>query len=57
MAVFDRAPRSATVRALEPVRALIVPGDGFKQLLIERPEMNQVILAELVRRMRRLLAR
>jgi hypothetical protein len=55
MAVFDRAPRSATVRALDRVRALIVPGDGFKQLLLERPEMNQAIIAELVRRMRGLM--
>jgi hypothetical protein len=57
MAVFDQAPRSATVRATERVRALIVPGDGFKALLVERPEMNQVIIAELVRRMRGLMGR
>jgi hypothetical protein len=57
MAVFDHAPRSATVRALDRVRALIVPGDGFKQLLLERPEMNQAIITELVRRMRGMMAR
>jgi hypothetical protein len=56
MAVFDHAPRSATVRALDRVRALIVPGEGFKQLLLERPEMNQAIIAELVRRMRGMMS-
>ena len=57
MAVFDHAPRSATVRALDRVRALILPGDGFKQLLVERPEMNQAIIAELVRRMRGMMGK
>ncbi len=52
MAALDEAPRSATVRALERTRALLVPGSGFKQLLAERPEMAQGIIAELVRRMR-----
>ncbi len=56
MAVFDLAPRSATVRATERTRALIVPGDGFKHLLLDRPEMAQAIIAELVRRMRGLMA-
>jgi hypothetical protein len=55
MAVLDEAPRSATVRALDRTRALIVPGAGFKQLLAERPEMAQGIIAELVRRMRGLM--
>jgi CRP-like cAMP-binding protein len=52
MAVLDSAPRSASVRAIERVRALRVPGDGFKRLLSERPEMSEAIVAELVRRMR-----
>jgi hypothetical protein len=57
MAVFDHAPRSATVRAIDRVRALTVSGDAFKQLLVERPEMNQAIIAELVRRMRDMMQR
>ncbi len=57
MAVFDAAPRSATVRALERTRSLTLPGDDFKALLGQRPEMAQVIIAELVRRMRGLMAR
>jgi CRP-like cAMP-binding protein len=52
MAVLDSAPRSASVRALERTRALRVPGEGFKRLLSERPEMSEAIVAELVRRMR-----
>jgi len=52
MAVLDSAPRSATVRALERTRVLRVPGEGFKRVMSERPEMSEAIVAELVRRMR-----
>ncbi|MEZ4404811.1 MAG: cyclic nucleotide-binding domain-containing protein, partial [Kofleriaceae bacterium] len=56
MAVFDHAPRSATVRALERTRLLMVPGAEFKALLDERPAIASAIIAELVRRMRTLMA-
>ncbi|HET9992435.1 MAG TPA: cyclic nucleotide-binding domain-containing protein [Kofleriaceae bacterium] len=56
MAVLDSAPRSASVRGLERTRALRVPGEGFKRLLSERPEMSEAIIAELVHRMRGLMA-
>ncbi|MDB4956410.1 MAG: hypothetical protein JWO36_3979 [Myxococcales bacterium] len=56
MAVLDAAPRSATVRAIERTRALRVPGEGFKRVMSERPEMSEAIVAELVRRMRGLMA-
>jgi CRP/FNR family transcriptional regulator, cyclic AMP receptor protein len=52
MAVLDASPRSATVRSLERTRALRVPGEGFKRLMTERPEMSEAIVAELVRRLR-----
>ena len=52
MAVLDASPRSATVRALERTRTLRVPGEGFKRVMSERPEMSQAIVAELVKRMR-----
>ncbi len=52
MAVLDASPRSATVRAIERTRALRVPGEGFKRVMSERPEMSAAIVAELVRRMR-----
>ncbi|HEY1546874.1 MAG TPA: cyclic nucleotide-binding domain-containing protein, partial [Kofleriaceae bacterium] len=56
MAVLDASPRSASVRALERTRSLRVPGEGFKRLMSERPEMSEAIVAELVRRMRGLVA-
>ncbi len=56
MAVLDASPRSATVRALERTRALRVPGEGFKRVLAERPEMSEAIVGELVRRMRGMMA-
>ena len=56
MAVLDASPRSATVRALEPTRTLRVPGEGFKRVMSERPEMSQAIVAELVKRMRGMMA-
>jgi hypothetical protein len=56
MAVLDHEPRSATVQALERTRTLRVPGEGFKRVMSERPEMSEAVVAELVRRMRRLNA-
>ena len=56
MAVLDREPRSASVQALERTRTLRVPGEGFKRVMMERPEMSEAIVAELVRRMRALNA-
>lgn len=56
MAVLDASPRSATVRATERTRTLRVPGEGFKRVMSERPEMSQAIVAELVKRMRGMMA-
>lgn len=56
MAVLDASPRSATVRASERTRLLRVPGEGFKAVMSERPEMSQAIVAELVKRMRGMMA-
>ena len=56
MAVLDASPRSATVRAHERTRLLRVPGEGFKNVMSERPEMSQAIVAELVKRMRGMMA-
>ena len=56
MAVLDASPRTATVRALERTRTLRVPGEGFKRVMSERPEMSAAIVAELVRRMRGMMA-
>ncbi|MBX3159951.1 MAG: cyclic nucleotide-binding domain-containing protein [Deltaproteobacteria bacterium] len=56
MAVLDASPRSATVRAIDRTRTLRVPGEGFKRVMSERPEMSQAIVAELVKRMRGMMA-
>jgi CRP-like cAMP-binding protein len=56
MAVLDASPRSASVRAIERTRTLRVPGEGFKRLLSDRPEMSEAIVGELVFRMRGLMA-
>ncbi|MBA3465156.1 MAG: cyclic nucleotide-binding domain-containing protein [Deltaproteobacteria bacterium] len=56
MAVLDASPRSATVRATDRTRTLRVPGEGFKRVMSERPEMSQAIVAELVKRMRGMMA-
>jgi CRP-like cAMP-binding protein len=56
MAVLDASPRSASVRTLEPTRTLRVPGEEFKRVMSERPELSEAIVAELVRRMRGMMA-
>jgi CRP-like cAMP-binding protein len=40
MALLDRAPRSATVRALSPVETYTLAADEFQQLL-ERPTTDR----------------
>lgn len=57
MAVLDAEPRSASVEAVTPTRALILPGGPFKTLLVARPEMSEAIIHQLVGRLRRLIAR
>ncbi len=56
MAVLDASPRSATVRSTDRTRTLRVPGEGFKRVMSERPEMSQAIVAELVKRMRDMMS-
>src|SRR3569623_724057 len=56
MAVHAASPRTASVRGLDRSRARRVPGEGFKRLRSERPEMSEASVAELVHRMRGLLA-
>ncbi|HUH01826.1 MAG TPA: cyclic nucleotide-binding domain-containing protein [Kofleriaceae bacterium] len=55
MAVLDAEPRSASVAAITPTRALILPGAPFKTLLVARPEMSEAIIHQLVGRLRRLI--
>lgn len=44
MALFDRVPRSATVRAQDTVRTLVVPLDGIVELAEARPSMVPVLV-------------
>lgn len=52
MALLAPDRRMATVRAVEPVRALKVPADAFRSLLLEHPELGIALLSTLVLRLR-----
>jgi CRP-like cAMP-binding protein len=52
MALLAPASRMATVRAVEPVRALKVPADAFRSLLLEHPQLGVSLLRTLVLRLR-----
>lgn len=53
MAILDSEPRSATVRAIEPVTALKIEREDFYDLLHEKHEIAQAIIKVLTRRLRR----
>lgn len=53
MAVLETAPRSASIRARTPVRALVIDGDAFKAILRDRPEVALTVLRGLSQRIRR----
>jgi CRP-like cAMP-binding protein len=53
MAILDSEPRSATVRATEPVTALRIEREDFYDLLHEKLEIAQAIIKVLTRRLRR----
>jgi acetyl esterase len=52
MALLSPDRRLATVRAVEPVRALRIEGDALLSLLRERPEVGVALLRTLVLRLR-----
>lgn len=56
MAAFDSAKRSASVRAIENTRTLVLDGDDFRAMLGSRPEMSRSILELMVRRLRATIA-
>ena len=53
MALLDELPRSATVTALEPTRALLLPFQDFRAALREDPDIGIKLLAVVSRRLRR----
>jgi HEAT repeat protein len=54
MAILESAPRSATLRAQEDVRVLIIEGEAFKAILMDRPEVAISVLQHMSTRVRQL---
>jgi CRP/FNR family transcriptional regulator, cyclic AMP receptor protein len=50
IALVHHAPRTATVKASSPVRALVVTERNFKRLLDEQPEIQRKVLTALAER-------
>jgi CRP/FNR family cyclic AMP-dependent transcriptional regulator len=51
IALVHHSPRTATVKAASPVRALVVTERNFKRLLEESPEIQRKVLAALAERL------
>jgi CRP/FNR family transcriptional regulator, cyclic AMP receptor protein len=52
LSAVDGEPRSGTVRAVEDVEALVIPGSAFRALLESRPRMAFVLLRSITARLR-----
>ena len=50
VALVHNAPRTATVKASSPVRALVITERNFKRLLDEQPEIQRKVLTALAER-------
>jgi CRP-like cAMP-binding protein len=57
LAVLDQAPRSATVRAEQAMRVLVIDGTAFRTLLARNPDLSAAVTAMITRRLRETLAR
>jgi CRP/FNR family transcriptional regulator, cyclic AMP receptor protein len=51
IALVHHAPRTATVTATTPVRALVIMERDFKRLLAEQPEIQRKVLVALAERL------
>jgi CRP-like cAMP-binding protein len=51
MALLNGKPRNATVTTTSPVRALVVTGRAFRQLLVDVPSLAPKLLASLAARL------
>jgi CRP/FNR family transcriptional regulator, cyclic AMP receptor protein len=51
IALVHNAPRTATVKATSPVRALVVTERNFRRLLDEQPDIQRKVLAALAERL------
>jgi CRP/FNR family transcriptional regulator, cyclic AMP receptor protein len=54
ISLLDGGPRTASVVAATPIRALLLLGDDFRTLLVEEPKLAAKILRELSGMLRRL---
>jgi CRP-like cAMP-binding protein len=52
MAALDGRARSATVSALGPVEASVVPGDRFRYFMAARPYVTGLVMSQLIERLR-----
>ncbi|MER5275251.1 Crp/Fnr family transcriptional regulator [Streptomyces sp. NPDC002809] len=52
MAALDSHPRSATVRALGPIEAQVIPGDAFRRFLAQNPRVSGLVIRQLTFRLR-----
>jgi CRP/FNR family cyclic AMP-dependent transcriptional regulator len=52
LSAVDGQPRSATVRAVDDIEALVIPGSAFRGLLERRPRIALVLLCGVVERLR-----
>lgn len=52
MAALDQRPRSATVTALAPVTAVVVPGGSFRRFLAGNPRASGLVMGQLAARLR-----
>jgi CRP-like cAMP-binding protein len=50
IALIHHSPRTATVKATSPVRALVITERSFKRLLDEQPEIQRKVLQALAER-------
>ncbi|HEY2355225.1 MAG TPA: cyclic nucleotide-binding domain-containing protein [Gaiellaceae bacterium] len=51
IALLSQTPRSATVTTTSPVRALVITGRAFRQLLADVPSLSPKLLASLAARL------
>ena len=54
MAILESAPRFATLRAKGDVRVLVIEGEAFKTILMDRPEVAISVLRHMSTRVRQL---
>jgi hypothetical protein len=57
MAILESAPRSASLRANGDARVLVIDGNAFKAILLDRPEVAVSVLQNMSSRLRELNAR